>query len=116
MFNMKKPCKDCPFRKDGTMLKSLGEKRVGGILEGVVNGDDFFSCHKTVDYDNEDHKLTEKNNFCAGALIAIDKADATYRNRNTRIAVMMGIYNPEEMQDKESVIEPKDYLGGKVNE
>jgi hypothetical protein len=112
MFNIKKPCKDCPFRKDGMMLKSLGHERVGEILEGVVNGDDFFSCHKTVDYDKEDHSLTEQNNFCAGALIAIEKAGSTYRNRNTRLAVMMDIYDPKELKDVDEVIEPKDFLGG----
>jgi hypothetical protein len=40
--NVKKPCKDCPFRKDA--IKGwLGEERMREIL-----GADSFVCHKTL--------------------------------------------------------------------
>ena len=40
--NVKKPCADCPFRKDS--LKGwLGKERMAGILDG-----DSFVCHKTL--------------------------------------------------------------------
>jgi hypothetical protein len=110
MFDIKKPCVDCPFRKDGHMLRSLGKGRMEEIVTNVVKEDGFFSCHKTVDYSDDTPTLKEQNRFCAGALIAVEKADATYRNRNTRIANMMGIYDPKNLRDKESVIDPKDYL------
>lgn len=110
MFNMKKPCNDCPFRKDGTMLKSLGYDRVEEIVVNVVKEDGFFPCHKTVDYSVEREGITANNKFCAGALIAIEKADATYRNVNTRLAVGFGMYKPDEMKDVDDVINPYDYL------
>lgn len=110
MFSLKRPCSDCPFKKDGTMLKSLGRKRIEEILEDVLHSDGFFSCHKTVNYSEFRESLQEGEKFCAGALIAIEKANRGNANKNTRIAQYFGIYNPDELEDKEVVINPSDYI------
>ncbi|MGC6586631.1 hypothetical protein ACPV3A_16890 [Paenibacillus sp. Dod16] len=113
MFSLKKPCADCPFRKDGAMLKSLAEGRMNEIVNHVVREDGFFPCHKTIDY-NEHYEdqpfLQEQNKFCAGALIAIDKADSNDRNRNTRLALSWSLYRVEDLKDRDAVIDPADYL------
>jgi len=41
--NVKKPCKDCPFRKD-IQQGWLGESRMAEILQSNT-----FTCHKTED-------------------------------------------------------------------
>ena len=41
--NVKKPCKDCPFRKD-SLEGWLGRDRMTEILD-----DDTFVCHKTLE-------------------------------------------------------------------
>lgn len=110
MFCLNRPCADCPFLKDGHMLRSLGNGRIEEILKNVIHEDGFFSCHKTIDYSKETERLQKENKFCAGALIAIEKAGATYWNRNTRIAVGFGLYDPSELKGKDEVINPKDYI------
>jgi len=49
--HVKKPCKDCPFRKDS--LKGwLGKDRMTDILK-----DDSFVCHKNNDHQCAGHML-----------------------------------------------------------
>lgn len=53
--NVKKPCKDCPFRKDS--LKGwLGKERMTQILEA-----DSFVCHKKTDLQCAGHMLINGN-------------------------------------------------------
>ncbi|AWL27180.1 hypothetical protein DJ533_00410 (plasmid) [Acinetobacter defluvii] len=47
-FNLKKACKDCPFKKGNTYLHPEGLKE---RFNHVTKQDRSFSCHKTVDYD-----------------------------------------------------------------
>ncbi|MBC2632137.1 hypothetical protein H6X84_24255 [Salmonella enterica subsp. enterica serovar Enteritidis] len=49
-------------------------------------------------------------------MIAIDKAGANDRNRNTRLALMWDLYKVEDLQDKDCVINPVDYLESSVDE
>lgn len=54
---VKKPCKNCPFKKD-TMRGWLGKERMTEIL-----GDDSFVCHKTTQGEMKDRRQ------CAGHMI-----------------------------------------------
>lgn len=71
MKQHKKPCKECPFRKEGP------HGHVGGATPehyalGVL-GDKDMPCHLTIDYTDPDWRAKwqsqEKGLFCAGALI-----------------------------------------------
>ena len=53
--NMKKPCKDCPFRKD-CQQGWLGEDRIEEILQA-----DTFVCHKKTDFQCAGHMLINGN-------------------------------------------------------
>jgi len=57
--NVKKPCKDCPFRKD-TLKGWLGERRMKEILN-----QESFVCHKNHKLQCAGHMLIrgEKNGF-----------------------------------------------------
>lgn len=49
--HIKKPCRDCPFRKD-TLKGWLGGERMKEILEA-----DLFACHKKTDKQCAGHML-----------------------------------------------------------
>lgn len=58
--NMKKPCANCPFRKDSTK-GWLGSERMTQIL-----GANSFVCHKTI---SEDKTKDNKQKQCAGFML-----------------------------------------------
>lgn len=68
-FDLKKPCKDCPFsRFEGAVRLTRG--RVREVWRSVEGGPSF-QCHKTVERDDEDEVLkTPRDQHCAGAIIA----------------------------------------------
>ncbi|MNY85798.1 hypothetical protein D3C78_19980 [compost metagenome] len=72
MFNVKKPCADCPFLKDSTMNKSLHPERLSEITEELLKDDhNSFSCHKTVNYDDTSDKTNEQQ--CFGSMVYLQK-------------------------------------------
>lgn len=72
-FKVKKPCANCPFRKEGAIPLRAG--RLEGIIEFLLEDDNnLFPCHKTVvrisddlDEDGVD-KTNGEASACAGAL------------------------------------------------
>jgi len=90
-FNLKKPCSNCPFRRD-SMKGWLGEDRAQEISHDITTEQKTFSCHKTNDLDeNGDIIETKKTEYCAGALILLEKLELP--NQMMRIAERLGIYN-----------------------
>jgi len=65
--NLNSPCKNCPFSKgEGAVI--LARER----LEEIINHDTVFSCHKTVEYGDDecggDGRVTPRSSACAGFL------------------------------------------------
>lgn len=108
MFKLKKPCPGCPFLKNSPT--GLHPDRLPSIVEDLHNGDVFY-CHKTIDYGKQFNEETdefikdvEKNQFCAGAMIYLEKQKAP--NQIMQIAGRLGYYNNEEViEHKERVID-----------
>lgn len=89
-FNLTKPCANCPFRTDVHFHFSKGRAR--DIAEGIVDEQQTFSCHKTVDYSSDDGGAdTDKTEHCAGAMIMLEHMDRP--NQMMRIAERFGIYD-----------------------
>lgn len=77
-FDLKRPCKDCPFIKGTTMVLNPG--RMEGIAEHLSNDFNVFPCHKTThqlapegreeEYDSEEggYSLHGREQACMGAL------------------------------------------------
>src|SRR5215471_13794425 len=68
MFDLKRPCKRCPFRKGQGSLFRLPSLRLREIKNGTA-----FQCHATVDYENFDDpekRQGKRPQQCAG-LIAV---------------------------------------------
>lgn len=87
-FNLKKPCKECPF---STKCKKgwLGEDRAIDIIHAITDQQGTFTCHKT------DRDPTKKAEHCAGALILLEKEDRP--NQMMRISERLGSYNRHEL-------------------
>jgi hypothetical protein len=80
-FDLKTPCKDCPFLEPRKFPLSKERKRE--IAEGLLAGH-TFSCHKTVDYnddaweDEDDdapalRSAASDEQHCAGAMIMLER-------------------------------------------
>ena len=68
---MKVPCKTCPFRRDVTPFLRPG--RVEQIAELPYNPYNDFTCHNTLDFEEDsegwaESVVTEKSLTCAGFL------------------------------------------------
>jgi len=107
-FSLKKPCKNCPFLKEEHQPKNsgwLGRERAKGIYASMVIQDYSFPCHKTTtpDEDEMESKVTETTQHCAGALILLDKEN--HANQMSRIAMRLGMYDPQLLEDRENVVD-----------
>lgn len=102
-FHLKKPCKDCPFRKDKAHQKGwLGETKATKIYENLLDGG-LFPCHKTHDYSQDSHDEQGKfihqqdHQFCAGALILLENEQNTAQSQALRMAMRLSLYDPDDL-------------------
>ena len=84
--NLKKPCGDCPFRTNSTP-GWLGPWNAVD-LHRFVMAEQPFSCHETIDYDDQPVDETE---LCAGSVLYMKKncktpRDAWLRAQQERLA------------------------------
>ena len=85
-YRLKKPCANCPFRKDGAI--ELRGGRLELIIQGLVRNDmKSFLCHKTLNTEDRDgdeaeddgeavdlRPILEDEKMCAGAAAYLIKA------------------------------------------
>lgn len=67
-FGCKKPCANCPFRKDGEGI-ALNAGRLTSTVKGIVTGEHgSFHCHKTIGYsryENDDYLSDDDGSMMA---------------------------------------------------
>lgn len=95
-FKLKKPCADCPFKKDVNLHLSKARKQE--IADGLKLKGTTFACHKTVDYHDE---VEDKSQHCAGALLIIENNEIP--NQMTQVAERLGLYTPSELTGHDEV-------------
>lgn len=101
-FDMKKPCKDCPFVVGSATNETLAEGRIESIVDDLRN-DMSFTCHKTL---YTEKKVEEQH--CGGALIFLERENRP--NQIMRMAERIGLYNHKELDmDVRNLIENEDY-------
>lgn len=91
LFQMKRPCQDCPFLKKGGI--ELHEGRLKQIKEGLMADDKRpFQCHKTTystggvyDEDSDSYLPSGKESYCAGAMAFL------YANRRMNVPMRLGV-------------------------
>jgi hypothetical protein len=79
-FDMKKPCKNCPFIKGNCFEQSLSRERVSMIIEDIST-DKTFPCHK--------HESPEQN--CVGSALFVKKLEIS--NSMLQIAQRLRLYD-----------------------
>lgn len=79
-FDLKKPCKDCPFLKGNSFEQSLSKERVQLIVEDI-SSNKTFPCHK--------HEKPLQN--CVGSALFVKNQQIA--NSSLQIAQRLGIYD-----------------------
>lgn len=72
MFDLKRPCVNCPFRKGQGSRFGLHPERLRDIVDGVA-----FQCHKTVDYaewEDPEKRSGDKPQQCAGLMAVLHRS------------------------------------------
>jgi hypothetical protein len=113
-FNLKKPCKNCPFRKEGAI--SLAPGRVEGIVQGLLENDrEWFMCHKTVHHQNggdwvededgqSDYIPSGNESQCAGSMAYLHKIQMP--SVSMRMGVALGMLDPKDLESlREEIID-----------
>lgn len=70
MFDLKRPCVNCPFRIGQGSRFQLHPDRLAGIFEAPA-----FQCHKTVDYSNDAPASGDRPQQCAGLMAVLHRDD-----------------------------------------
>lgn len=86
-FDLRKPCKDCPFLVGSSTNISLDEGRIEEIVKDLRD-DMTFACHKTIK-EYTDKKVDEQH--CGGALIFLERENNP--NNLMRVAERIGFYD-----------------------
>lgn len=98
VFNLKRPCRDCPFRQDRYF--HLNKNRKKEIAEDLLEKDKTFACHNTTngEYDEElEYEWTGEESHCAGALIVMQKERSLFNNFMLRLATRAKIFDPAQL-------------------
>ncbi len=110
---MKKPCANCPFRKDRPF--NLRKSRAKELAAGLM-GDADFPCHKTLGHDNNGDTLVTRNSTrCIGAAIFLEnvRPGGMLANVHFRFAARFGELTPEELSSEVPVYGSiADFIGG----
>lgn len=100
-FALKTPCANCPFRSDGAFSTPLGKRRIEGIVESI-RSDEYFACHKTTKFDDEDDSgnqvVIDNGTWCAGALAMLEATGETNSHWKLRYAQFKKLYNPKDLK------------------
>ncbi|WP_121616827.1 hypothetical protein [Virgibacillus halodenitrificans] len=95
-FDLKTPCKDCPFIKGSSTNITLAEGRIEEIVDDIRDGM-TFTCHKTLE------KPKREQQHCGGALIFLEKESRP--NQMMRIAERIGVYDHRKLNMEADLID-----------
>ena len=85
-FNLRRPCKHCPFRSDRNGFLDAARAREIATLDAS------FACHETIDHDDDgDGVVLPDSSHCAGFLIMREKLNKP--SQMMRIAERLGLYD-----------------------
>ncbi|MEC0225926.1 hypothetical protein [Paenibacillus alba] len=96
-FNLRRPCKDCPFIQGSRTNTTLAEGRIESIVSDLMDGM-TFACHKTIEFKSSEQE------HCAGALQYLEREERP--NQLMRIAERIGLYDHRKLEQCAELIEP----------
>lgn len=88
MFDLKRPCVNCPFRIGQGSLFQLHPARLDDIEAAPA-----FQCHKTVNYSGEGDLSGDRPQQCAGLMAVLHRSDR--HNQIMQVAERLGALDPE---------------------
>lgn len=91
VFDLKRPCANCPFRTDGAGV-ALRPRRAAAIIVSIVEGCESFSCHKTLARGDEGLEVVATTQLCAGAMILLDAIGQP--NTAMQLGQRLGFFDP----------------------
>ena len=114
-LNLKRPCNNCPFRRD-TLKGWLGRSRAQGLIDDMINDHRSFSCHKTTVPGEEDDPETagtrvygDKTEECAGGMILLHKTQQP--NMAMRLGYVYKMFDGNELKDQHLVFDtPEEFV------
>ncbi len=98
MFDLIRPCNNCPFRNGAGRGFRLSLARLQEIFEAPA-----FQCHKTVDYDHIDDpqlKQGEKPQQCAGLMSLLYRAGRS--NQIMQVGERFGAFKPDKLDHSDA--------------
>lgn len=96
MFDLKRPCVNCPFRRGQGSRFALHPDRLTDILNGVA-----FQCHKTVDYaewEDPEKRSGDRPQQCAGLMAVLHRSDR--HNQIMQLADRLTDFDPATVDPK----------------
>lgn len=90
MFDLKRPCVNCPFRKGQGELFGMGKARLHEIFNATA-----FQCHKTVDYSDDEPQSGDRPQQCAGLMSLLHRADRA--NQIMQVGERFGHFDPDKL-------------------
>lgn len=90
MFDLKRPCNNCPFRRGVGETFGFGQGRLQEIAEAVA-----FQCHKTVDYSENEPLPGNRPQQCAGLMAILAREHQP--NQIMQVAMRLGYLDPSEI-------------------
>lgn len=94
MFDLKRPCVNCPFRRGQGSLFRLHPARLAEIKAATS-----FQCHRTVDYAVEgDPEPGDRPQQCAGIMAVLTREKRP--NQIMQVAQRLGAFNPDDLDPK----------------
>jgi hypothetical protein len=99
LFDLKRPCRDCPFRKGVGERFKLSRGRLREIREAPA-----FQCHKTVEYDafdDDEKRQGDRPQQCAGLMTVLHRIGEP--NQIMQIAMRLGQLDPSTLDPEREV-------------
>jgi len=97
-LNMKRPCANCPFRKEGAIPLRAG--RLEDIIAGLLADDGHnFACHKTTNFPRR------MRSSCMGSIAYLYRAG--HQSLAIRVAIRFGMLEASELEGMyDEILEP----------
>lgn len=83
MFDLKRPCVNCPFRRGLGSSFQLQANRLAEIHNAPA-----FQCHKTVDYSDDEPGAGNRPQQCAGLMAVLAREERP--NQIMQVAMRLG--------------------------
>ncbi len=94
MFDLKRPCVTCPFRKGQGETFNLHLARLREIAKASA-----FQCHKTVNYDDDGRPFQgDKPQQCAGLMAVLHRSGKP--NQIMQVAERFGSLDPDQLDPR----------------